>query len=84
MASNFNVMLHVNIWEELVRIREVLALDSYARQLAEINDKMRMEKYDHMPAGQVKERIERQMAVAEELDKVRTDMRKYCYPEEHL
>ncbi len=31
---------NINMWEELVRIREVLALDSYARQLKETMESM--------------------------------------------
>ena len=77
-------MLQVNIWEELVRIREVLALDSYARQLSEIRGKMDRQDINLLPPDKLADRIERDKILAEELDKVRNDMRKYCYPEEHL
>ena len=77
-------MLQVNIWEELVRIREVLALDSYARQLSEIRGKMDKQDINLLPPDRLADRIERDKILAEELDKVRNDMRKYCYPEEHL
>ena len=77
-------MLQVNIWDELVRIREVLALDSYARQLSEIRGKMDRQDINLLPPDRLADRIERHKILAEELDKVRNDMRKYCYPEEHL
>ena len=77
-------MLQVNIWEELVRIREVLALDSYARQLSEIRAKMDKQDINLLPPDRLADRVERDRILAEELDKVRMDMRKYCYPEEHL
>ena len=77
-------MLQVNIWEELVRIREVLALDSYARQLAEIKVKMDKTDINLLSPDRLQDRIERDTALCEELDKVRNDMRKYSYPEEHL
>ena len=77
-------MLQVNIWEELVRIREVLALDSYARQLSEIRGKMDRQDINLLPPDRLADRIERDKILAEELDRVRNDMRKYCYPEEHL
>ena len=77
-------MLQVNIWKELVRIREVLALDSYARQLSEIRGKMDRQDINLLPPDRLADRIERDKILAEELDKVRNDMRKYCYPEEHL
>ena len=77
-------MLQVNIWEELVRIREVLALDSYARQLAEIKANMDKLDINLLSPDRLADRIDRDNALAEELDKVRNDMRKYCYPEEHL
>tara|TARA_R100000963_G_scaffold21255_1_gene14889 strand:- start:786 stop:1019 length:234 start_codon:yes stop_codon:yes gene_type:complete len=77
-------MLQVNIWEELVRIREVMALDSYARQLMEIRKKMDKVDINLLPPDRLEDRIERDNVLAEELDKVRNDMRKYCYPEEHL
>ena len=77
-------MLQVNIWEELVRIREVLALDSYARQLSEIRAKMDKQDINLLPPDRLADRVERDRILAEELDKVRNDMRKYCYPEEHL
>jgi len=77
-------MLQVNIWEELVRIREVLALDSYARQLSEIQEKMSKADINLLSPDRLQDRIERDNALAVELDKVRNDMRKYCYPEEHL
>ena len=77
-------MLKYNIYEELVRIREVLALDSYARQLAQVQSRMDRRDWNNLPTDKLNDRINREMAVAEELDKVRTDMRKYCYPEEHI
>ena len=77
-------MLQVNIREELVRIREVLALDSYARQLSEIRGKMDRQDINLLSPDRLADRIERDKILAEELDKVRNDMRKYCYPEEHL
>ena len=77
-------MLQVNIWEELGRIREVLALDSYARQMAQVQSKMSKSDWDKLPADKLQDRIDREKYVAEELDKARNDMRKYCYPEEHL
>ena len=77
-------MLKYNIYEELVRIREVLALDSYARQLMEIRKKMDRVDINLLPIDRLDDRIERDKVLAEELDKVRNDMRKYCYPEEHL
>ena len=70
-------MLQVNIWEELVRIREVLALDSYARQLSEIRGKMDRQDINLLPPDRLADRIERDKILAEELDKVRNDMRKY-------
>ena len=33
-------MLQHNIWEELVRIREVMALDSYTRQMQTLGEEM--------------------------------------------
>ena len=77
-------MLKYNIYEELVRIREVLALDSYARQLAQAQSRISRKDWDKLSADKLNDRITREMALAEELDKVRNDMRKYCYPEEHL
>ena len=77
-------MLKYNIYEELVRIREVLALDSYARQLSEIRAKMDKQDINLLPPDRLADRVERDRILAEELDKVRMDMRKYCYPEEHL
>ena len=69
-------MLQINIWEELVRIREVLALDSYARQLSEIRGKMDRQDINLLPPDRLADRIERDKILAEELDKVRNDMRK--------
>jgi len=77
-------MLKYNIYEELVRIREVLALDSYARQLADIRAKMDKQDINLLPLDRLEDRMQRDKILAEELDKVRTDMRKYCYPEEHI
>jgi len=77
-------MYQSNIYEELVRIREVLSLDSYARQLAEIKAKMDKTDINLLSPDRLADRIDRDNALAEELDKVRNDMRKYCYPEEHL
>ena len=77
-------MLQVNIWEELVRIREVLALDSYARQLTEVKQKMDKLDINLLSPDRLADRLERDTAICEELDKVLTDMRKICYPEEHL
>ena len=77
-------MYQSNIYEELVRIREVLSLDSYARQLVEIKHKMDKTDINLLPPDRLADRIDRDNALAEELDKVRNDMRKYCYPEEHL
>jgi len=67
-----------SIWEELVRIREVIALDSYARQLSETQLKL-----NEMDSTKGKT-AEHMMICAEELDRVRTDMRKRAYPMEHL
>jgi len=77
-------MYQSNIYEELVRIREVLSLDSYARQLAEIKANMDKLDINLLSPDRLADRIDRDSALAEELDKVRNDMRKYCYPEEHL
>jgi len=77
-------MYQSNIYEELVRIREVLSLDSYARQLAEIKANMDKLDINLLSPDRLADRIDRDNALAEELDKVRNDMRKYCYPEEHL
>jgi len=77
-------MYQSNIYEELVRIREVLSLDSYARQLAEIKASMDKLDINLLSPDRLADRIDRDNALAEELDKVRNDMRKYCYPEEHL
>tara|TARA_R100001198_G_scaffold78894_1_gene51078 strand:+ start:161 stop:394 length:234 start_codon:yes stop_codon:yes gene_type:complete len=77
-------MLKYNIYEELVRIREVLALDSYARQMAQVQKRMSKAKWDNLPADKLQDRIDRELFVAEELDKIRNDMRKICYPEEHI
>jgi hypothetical protein len=77
-------LLKYNIYEELVRIREVLALDSYARQMAQVQSRMSKLDWDKIPVDQLNDRIDRERFVSEELDKVRNDMRKICYPEEHI
>lgn len=71
-----------SIWEELVRIREVMALDSYARQLRETEKNMGS--LDDVPTKRLKKHTEYLFALAEEIDKVRTDMKKRAYPMEHL
>mgnify|MGYP004463288389 CR=1 FL=1 len=71
-----------SIWEELVRIREVMALDSYARQLRETEKDLGS--LDKVPAKGIKKHAEHVFALAEEMDKVRTDMKKRAYPMEHL
>ena len=71
-----------SIWEELVRIRETMALDSYARQLRETEESMGS--LDNVPTHRIKKHAERVFLLAEEIDKVRTDMRKRAYPMEHL
>ena len=71
-----------SIWEELVRIRETMALDSYARQLRETEKSMGS--LDDVPTHRIKKHAERVFLLAEEIDKVRTDMKKRAYPMEHL
>ena len=71
-----------SIWEELVRIRETMALDSYARQLKETEKSMGS--LDDVPSERIKEYAERVFLLAKEIDKVRTDMRKRAYPMDHL
>jgi hypothetical protein len=71
-----------SIWEELVRIREVMALDSYARQLRETEKSLGS--LDNIPTKRIKAYAERSFLLAEEIDKVRTDMKKRAYPMEHL
>jgi hypothetical protein len=58
-----------SIWEELVRIREVLALDSYTRQLEKID----MDRFIVKDPMLTKE-------VAMELDECRSQMRAYADP----
>jgi len=68
------VSIHnINMWEELVRIREVLALDSYARQLEQCKDFGFLDKNP---------KIAKQLA--NDLDECRMKMRAYAYPMEHL
>jgi len=57
------------IYEELVRIREVLALDSYARQLEQCKDFAFLEKHP---------KIARQLA--NDLDECRVKMQSYVFP----
>ena len=71
-----------SIWEELVRIRETMALDSYARQLRETEKSLGS--LDDVPTHRIKIHVERAYLLAEEIDKVRTDMKKRAYPMEHL
>jgi hypothetical protein len=71
-----------SIWEELVRIRETMALDSYARQLRETEKSMGS--LDDVPTDGIKKYAERVFLLAKEIDKVRTDMRKRAYPMDHL
>jgi hypothetical protein len=52
--------------------------------LAEIKVKMDKTDINLLSPDRLQDRIERDTALCEELDKVRNDMRKYCYPEEHL
>jgi hypothetical protein len=73
-----------SIWEELVRMREVMALDSYARQLAQAQEKMGKLDFDKIPTEKLKERIDRDMALAQELDRVRTEMKRRAFPLEHV
>lgn len=65
-----------------MRIREVMALDSYARQLRETE--AGLGSLDDVPAHRIKKHSEYVFALAEEIDKVRTDMKKRAYPMEHL
>ena len=71
-----------SIWEELVRIREVMALDSYARQLRECEKGLGS--LDKVPTKLLKGHTERVMIIAEEIDKVRTKTRQIAFPLEHL
>ena len=71
-----------SIWEELVRIREVMALDSYARQLRECEKALGS--LDKVPTKLLKGHTERVMILAEEIDKVRTQTRQIAFPLEHL
>ena len=57
-----------SMWEELVRIREVLAMDSYARQLEAVD----MDRFLTKDPKLVKD-------VANELDECRTKMRTYAF-----
>ena len=57
-----------SMWEELVRIREVLAMDSYARQLESVD----MEHFITKDPKLAKQ-------VANELDDCRTKMRTYAF-----
>ena len=77
-------MLQHNIWEELVRIREVMALDSYTRQMARLYDEMADTELEKLSAKRLSDHIERRMDVAEELDKCRAKMMAIAFPMEHL
>jgi hypothetical protein len=77
-------MLQHNIWEELVRIREVMALDSYTRQMARLYDEMEETDLGKLSAKRLSDHIERRMDVAEELDKCRVKMMAIAFPMEHL
>ena len=67
-----------SIWEELVRMREVMALDSYARQLRECSKGLGS--LDKVPAHRMKKHAEYVFANAEEIDKVRTEMKRRAFP----
>ena len=71
-----------SIWEELVRMREVMALDSYARQLRETEKGLGPLK--KVPASRMKKHAEYVFAIAEEIDKVRTEMKRRAFPLEHV
>ena len=71
-----------SIWKELVRMREVMALDSYARQLRECDNALpsldKIEAKDHI------KHAEYVFGLAKEMDKVRTEMKRRAFPMEHL
>jgi hypothetical protein len=71
-----------SIWEELVRIRETMALDSYARQLRECEKGLGS--LDKVPTRLITKHAERVMLIAEEIDKVRTETKRRAFPLEHL
>ena len=77
-------MLQHNIWEELVRIREVMALDSYIRQMQTLNEEMSDIDLGKMDATRLSDHIQRRMDIAEELDKCRVKMMAIAFPMEHL
>jgi len=71
-----------SIWEELVRMREVMALDSYARQLRETEKGLGP--LDRVATKDLKKHAEYVFAIAEEIDKVRTEMKRRAFPLEHV
>ena len=71
-----------SIWEELVRMREVMALDSYARQLRQTEKGLGT--LDKVPTHRLKKHSEYVFAIAEEIDKVRTEMKRRAFPLEHV
>ena len=77
-------MLQHNIWEELVRIREVMALDSYTRQMQTLGKELCDLDLPAEDPKRLKSAIQRRMDVAEELDKCRVKMMAIAFPMEHL
>ena len=77
-------MLQVNIWEELVRIREVMALDSYTRQMQKLGEEMSNLDLGKIIPDRLDDHIQRRMDIAEELDKCRVKMMAIAFPMEHL
>ena len=71
-----------SIWEELVRMREVMALDSYARQLKECEKGL--PSLDKVPTKEIKKHSEYVFALAEEMDKCRVEMKRRAFPLEHI
>ena len=71
-----------SIWEELVRMREVMALDSYARQLRECEKGLGSLK--KVPSKELKRHSEYVFALAEEMDKCRVEMKRRAFPLEHV
>ena len=71
-----------SIWEELVRMREVMALDSYARQLRECDNAL--PSLDNVEAKDLIKHSEYVFGLAKEMDKVRTEMKRRAFPMEHV
>ena len=73
--------LQVNIWEELVRIREVMALDSYTRMMIGSLEEMEKTNLEDLPLDRMSDHLERRMAVAAELDECRIKMMVFAFPD---